>query len=149
MLPVPRTSLTAFAAFHVEASPAPPVRFVRKLPATGLPDDRVQAVLRDLIQSPERLLRFLRALLGGLDGLLEEFDGAGVGMGGRWGDGAGGEDTLLEDLVRAAARAPDRLAPIARLLDELQQTEEGRAVIPDGLLETWNAVAGALKGRGK
>ena len=65
------------------------------------------------------------------------------------GDGSSGDETLLEDLVRAAARAPERLTPIARLLEELQQTEEGRAVIPAGLLETWNAVAEALQGRAR
>jgi len=35
-----------------------------------MPDDRLIKVLRTLIDSPERLLQFLRALLGGLDGLI-------------------------------------------------------------------------------
>jgi hypothetical protein len=146
-LPLPRASLTAFVAFHlaVPGSGADHVRLVRKLPAIGMPADRAHAVLRDLIQSPERLLRFLRALLGGLEGLVDSLGHGEGGAGGSWGQGIDA-DTLLEDLVRAASRDPSRLAPIRRILDDLQQTKEGRAIIPDGLLETWSAVEMALDG---
>ena len=147
-LPLPRASLTAFVAFElwVPDCDADAVRLVRKLPAEGLPPDRAHAVLRDLIQSPARLLRFLRALLGGLEGLGGgPGKGDGSGEGGTW-RSSGSADSLLEDLIRAASRDPARLAPIRRILNDLQETEEGRSIIPEGLLETWMAVESAIEG---
>jgi hypothetical protein len=140
---LPTTKLTAFVAFRLIAAELPEaeLRFVRKLPTTGLPEGRVAQVLRTLIDSQERLLRFLRALLGGLDALAdwsnEEGTGGGVVI---WRTGLGGE-TLLEDLVRAASRDPSRLEPVRRLIDDLRKTEEGRRIVPDELFELWQAVA--------
>ena len=103
-------------------------------------------MLRALLDSPEKFLRFLRALLGGLDTLRDwaqdgrEGDGAAL-----WGTGPGGE-TLLEDLLRTASRDPDRLKPVRRLIHDLRKTEEGRRIVPDDLFEIWTAVEEALAG---
>jgi len=142
---LPITRLTAFVAFRlrVPGSVVDAERLTRKLPAEGLPEGRINHVLRALIDSPERLLRFLRALLGGLEGLTEWTEGPGGASDAAWGVGLGGE-TLVEDLVRAASREPRRLEPIRRLLEDLVATEEGRALVPPGLLETWRAVEEAL-----
>ncbi len=147
ILPVAR--LTAFAAFrlHVPGSGVDAERLTRKLPAEGMPEGRINHVLRGLIGSPEHLLRFLRALLGGLEALVDWGTGDGEGAEGQWGFGLGG-DTLLEDLVRAASRDPERLEPIRRILDDLCATDEGRRIIPEGLLDTWNAVEQAVDGTG-
>jgi len=54
----------------------------------------------------------LRALLGGLDGLVDWSSGeARRAEHFEWGVGLGGE-TLLEDLVRVASRDPKRLEPV-------------------------------------
>ena len=145
ILPVAR--LTSFVAFRLRF-PGVGVdaeRFTRKLPVEGMPEGRINHVLRGLISSPERLLRFLRALLGGLEGLLEVGTEDGAAGTASWREGLGGE-TLLEDLVRAASRDPKRLEPIRRILDDLGATEEGRAIIPEGLMETWEAVEEAVGG---
>ena len=82
----------------------------------------------------EKFLRFLRALLGGLDATVDWAQGEGDGPSGAdWGIGAGG-DTLLDDLVRTAARDPDRLKPVRRLIDDLRKTDEGRRIVPDDLV---------------
>ena len=60
-----------------------------------------------------------------------------------WGIGAGG-DTLLDDLVRTAARYPDRLKPVRRLIDDLRKSDEGRRIVPDDLFEIWTAIEEAL-----
>ncbi|MEA3275002.1 MAG: phospholipase D family protein [Pseudomonadota bacterium] len=146
---LPTSKLTAFVAFRLRIPNllVDDLRLALKLPAEGLPEGRINQVLRALIDSPERLLRFLRALLGGLDALVDW--SAGEGNGGtdaRWGVRLGGE-TLLEDLVRAASREPSRLAPVRRLIDDLRKTEEGRRIVPDALLALWQAVDQAAGSR--
>ena len=144
VLPVAR--LTAFIALrlHVPVHGVDDIRLTLRLPAEGMPSDRIHQVLRSLLDSPEKFLRFLRALLGGLDATVDWAQGEGDGTPGPdWGIGAGG-DTLLDDLVRAAARDPDRLKPVRRLIDDLRKTDEGRRIVPDDLFEVWTAVEEAL-----
>ena len=144
MLPVAR--LTAFIAFrlHVPVSGVDDIRLTLRLPADGMPADRMHQVLRSLLDSPEKFLRFLRALLGGLDATVDwAVNGGKEKDGFDWGIGAGG-DTLLDDLVRTAARDPDRLKPVRRLIDDLRKTDEGRKIVPDDLFEIWTAVEEAL-----
>ena len=143
-LPIAR--LTAFIAFRlsVDVGSVDDVRMTLRLPAQGIPDVRMHHVLRGLLDSPEKFLRFLRALLGGLDSVLgwaqerrqgdTAFD---------WGIGESGE-TLLDDLVRTASRDPDRLKPVRRLIDDLRKTDEGRRIVPDELFSIWTAVEDAL-----
>ena len=144
---LPLVRLTAFAAFRlrVPVRGVDDVRMTLRLPASGIPEDRLHQVLRTLIDSPERFLRFLRALLGGLDGMIDwAKDGSDGSEGGAWGEGFAGE-TLLEDLVRAAARDPERLKPVRRLIDDLRKTEEGRTIVPDDLFAVWSAVEETLR----
>lgn len=143
---LPISRLTAFAAFRLEVrgSGVDAEQFTRLLPTAGMPEGRINHVIRSLISSPEHLLRFLRALLGGLEGMIDLVGGNGAGADGQWGSGLGGE-TLLEDLVRAASRDPKRLEPIRRILDDLSATDEGRRIIPEGLMATWEAVEQALR----
>ena len=61
------------------------------------------------------------------------FDDAGFAM-----------ETLLEDLLRVAARQPKRLQPFQKLISNLQETPEGRALIPKELEMLWKAVEQAL-----
>ena len=143
---LPLARLTAFIAFRlrVAVQGVDDIRMTLRLPAEGMPGDRMHHVLRGLLDSPEKFLRFLRALLGGLDAVLgwTKEDGE-AGVPGTWGVGAGGE-TLLDDLVRTASRDPDRLKPVRRLIDDLRKTEEGRSIVPDELLAVWTAVEEAL-----
>jgi len=143
-LPVAR--LTAFIAFRlrVPLRGVDDVRLTLRLPAEGMPSDRIHQVLRSLLDSPEKFLRFLRALLGGLDATVDWAQGEEDGtLGADWGIGTAG-DTLLDDLVRTAARDPDRLKPVRRLIDDLRKTDEGRRILPDDLFEIWTAVEEAL-----
>ena len=146
-LPVSR--LTAFAAFRLSVAhqSVDDIRMTLKVPVEGMPEGRINAVLRSLIDSPERFLRLLRALLGGIEGMVGwAQNGSGSNQGGSWGSGRGTE-TLLEDLMRTASQDPDRLKPIRRLVNELRETEEGRTIVPDDLLDLWNAVDEAIGGR--
>lgn len=144
-LPIAR--LTAFVAFRLSAPGAAvdDVRISLKLPTQGMPEGRVAHILRNLIDTPERFLRFLRALLGGLEGLGRWAAGeeSTAEQNGGWGTGLGGE-TLLEDLVRTASRDPARLAPIQALIEELRATEDGKRIVPDELYAVWRVVLEAI-----
>ena len=143
-LPVQR--LTALVAFrlHVPVDGVDDLRFALRLPVKGMPEDRMHHLLRNLIDSPERFLAFLRALLGGLDGVVDWARGEG-GQHGEADWGFGPDDaTMLEDLIRTAAREPSRLEPVRRLIDDMRKTEEGRQIVPDDFLGLWTAVQAAV-----
>lgn len=143
--PLPVHRLTAFIAFRlrVPVKGVDDVRMTLRLPATGMPADRVHRILRNLLDSPEKFLAFLRALLGGLDAVAAwAQDGAGTRDPADWGIGTSRE-TLLEDLVRTASGDPDRLKPVRRLIEDLRKTK-GRRIVPDDLFAVWTAVEKAL-----
>ena len=143
---LPIVRLTAFIAFRlsVNVQGVDDVRMTLRLPAHGMPEDRMHHVLKGLLDTPEKFLRFLRALLGGLDTVLGWAQDSGEGEpSSNWGIGQSGE-TLLDDLVRTASRDPDRLKPVRRLIDELRKTEEGRLIVPDELFNIWTAVEEAI-----
>lgn len=151
MWTLPISRLTAFVAFRLRSSTSDieDIRTVLKLPAEGMPEGRISQVLRTLIDSPERLLRFLRALLGGLEGMVDWAQGDGAGTStGPWKAWLGGE-TLLEDLLRVASRDPTRLERVRRLFEDLRDTEDGRKIVPEELLTIWTAVDQALAARNK
>ncbi len=143
---VPVAWLTAFVAFrlYVPVRGVDDIRLTLRLPAEGMPADRLHQVLRSLLDSPGKFLRFLRALLGGLDATTDWATGEGDDPSrADWGIGVGG-DTLLDDLVRTAARHPDRLKPVRRLIDDLRKSDEGRRIVPDDLFEIWTAIEEVL-----
>lgn len=147
---LPMSRLTAFVAFRIEVDAnIDDVRMALKLPATGMPEGRVSQVLRTLIDSPQRFLQFLRALLGGMDEITDWAMGEGNGS---WqGQGLDGMSnaTLLEDLLRAASQDPQRLEPLQRLIEDLRTTAEGRDIVPDDLHELWQTIYSVVQASGE
>jgi hypothetical protein len=68
--------------------------------------------------------------------------GSFIGSDAQAGDGWAAASGLpvLESMVRALARDPERLDHIARLLESLSASDEGRALIPDGLTAVWEPI---------
>ena len=140
--------LTSFCAFELVVSDGGIVEralLARNLPIEGLPDDREERLLRELLKDRDTVLRLLWILLSSedptVDGLVE---GVGAGAGFAPGVGLGGFP-LLEVLVRVLARDPTALDPIRRLIEDLSRSEEGRALLPDGLQAIWEPVS-AVRG---
>ena len=140
--PLPVVWLTAFVAFRLEVGveEVDDLRFAMRLPASGLPSDRAARILRSFVDSPAKFMQFLRALLGGLEGQSILLPGDGEGNSSVAWEGALGEGTLLEDMLRAASRDPERLDVVRRLVVDLQRTEDSRTVVPPDLLELWQAI---------
>jgi len=133
-------ALTVFWAFRATATSGAArasVEFVLKLPAAGMPESRNRAVLASLIDNSDRFLRYLALLL------VEDPDQPGkkiIRPPGPVDPNLGGDvviEGLLEDLVRAYSRSPERIERIRRLVDDLAAS--GSASIPAKFAEVWRA----------
>lgn len=121
-------------------------RFALSLPLAGGPAGRREAILRQVLDDPQKVLRFLQFLLGeGADDPMRG-DGGPVEGTGLTSRGQQEEFVVLEALLRALAREPTRLDEVHRLLQDLGDGDEGRRRIPAGLLEVWPAIWAAREG---
>lgn len=135
------TSLEALSAFVVfEITDADGVRTSCVVPARldGVPEERDRVLLRALIGSADRFLRYLLALLAddGHDlGLLDLVDQ--VTVDGHTADGHGGTGLpVLEHLLRTLRRDPARLAAIDPLVSDLAADD----ALPSGFVDVWQAL---------
>jgi hypothetical protein len=140
-------ALTSFFAFELsarEGSASLTIGFLVNASLIGAPADRRERILVNLLKNRSDLMRFLLFLLGGdtgdgrfaevgpnlLRGLLEDSD-ARRDM--TW-------QNLFEPMVQALAGDPAKLDDIHRLVTDLQQTEEGRALLPEGWEAIWEPI---------
>jgi hypothetical protein len=121
-------------------------RFVLNLPLTGGPVGRREAILRQILDDPQKVIRFLQFLLN--DEQVDPMADPSATKDGESPGSHGGEEgfVLLESLLRALARDPKRLDEVDKLLKELGDDEEGRQRIPKGLLDVWSALWEARQG---
>jgi hypothetical protein len=105
----------------------------------GAPEDRHSRLLAAMLRDPERLLRYLLLLLADPEPLGgEPAEVAGEGWMGRWTGSTWDELPLLELLLRAVERSPERLDHIDRLLCDLGLERD--RILPAG----WEAVWGPI-----
>jgi hypothetical protein len=103
------------------------------------PPDREGRLLAAMLRDPDRLLRYLMLLLSDADRLLGTADGDAANRWiGRWRASSWDEVPLLELLVRAADRHPDRLDHIEHLLRDLG--DQRSDVLPEGFEDVWEPV---------
>lgn len=146
-------SLTGFMAFELiatQGSKQKRLRFVLNLPIAGLPAERDKEILHSIISDRQKFIRYLLFILSDetdfdqLQKLISDPSttnsqnglGSGVGL------------PLLEELVRATSRAPEKIDRIAALVADLNQSEQGRAVLPEAFDHIWIAFETWRKGAG-
>lgn len=125
-----------------------------RLPLDGAPGGRAEAVTAELLSDTDRLLRFILLLLaddGDSDRMLTELedlltertvDGS-VGAGG----GTGGLP-LLEPMLRALYRAPERLDEIDRLLADMRTAGAStERLLPPEVEQLWATISEVRKSR--
>jgi hypothetical protein len=143
--PVSFEALTAFCNVEVTAGEgelAVCERFALALSLEGAPDDRQERLLLSLLRDPKQVLRLLMLLLAE-EGMVPAFgDGDGAAFAPFGPIGAVGEagEGLLEALLVALERSPYRLDEVARLLEDLSHSADGKALLPAGLPEIWTAI---------
>lgn len=134
-------SATRFVSFELASDVCDRSRsFVLLLECDTIPSDRDAHLVRLVIDNQQRFVEYLYALLGWADDALG-LSGEAAADASTWNkprkrDAHG----LLEQLVRAKARTPERLAEVRRVVDALCATEHGRAILPDGFEDVWSVI---------
>lgn len=146
--PVSLLGLTSFFIFEAESTTLQLHRqFVLNIPLENVPENRQEAILRELLSDRGRVLRFLLLLLldTGARDLSKLFaastDGTGTFSFVQSLFGA----TLFESLVRALDRDPERLDQVAATVEDLRKTNEGRELLPDDFDAIWAPIWSARK----
>lgn len=136
------TSITPYVVLGVSLGPRRHEILVRAQ-LDGDPSHRRSAVLASCMSSPEDFLRYVLALLGDDDPAGGEVEG------GAWASTAMGAwldpERVLESMLLAASRSPQRLEHLQRLVVELERTDRGRSVIPDDFRAVWEPVWAATR----
>jgi hypothetical protein len=138
-------ALTAFWAFEIELTlddKRAHRRFAVVARLEGAPEDREQRILRSLLTDQKQVLRLLLLLLASEDLDASQLVAAASSNGdpsAPW-VAAWDEPTFLESLLVGLSRSPQRLDHVARLIEDLRQTEEGRALLPPDLEALWDPV---------
>jgi hypothetical protein len=141
--------LTSFVAFEIEAEEKThraTRRFVLNLPTEGMPEGRREKILRWLLKDPAQVLRLLLLLLAdspeeGVEALLQ----GRRDKGGAAGLAPWGERQILESLLHALDRGPERLDQMAGLVADLEADPETKSLIPDGFHDIWAPIWEARK----
>lgn len=139
--------LTSFLAFEASGRTGDRVRsveFVVNATLIGEPANRKDRILQGMLRDKQSVVRFLLLLLSEAG---EEFDlGAGSTGGARTGRSMeeSESEALLEPLLRAFERSPGRIAAVASLVRELEATDGGSSLVPEGLAELINVIEAAI-----
>lgn len=118
--------------------------FVARLDLTGVPDGRTEAVIAELLSDSDRLLAFLLLLLavdgGDAERAIDELARLGEGKGRSGGTASNMGLPLLEPLLRALDRDPERLDQIGTLLGQLSASEQTAELVPEELRALWQTI---------
>lgn len=125
-----------------------------RLPMDGAPGGRAEAVTAELLSDTDRLLRFILLLLaddGDSDRMLAELEALLTErtVGGSTSASGGGEGLpLLEPMLRALHRAPERLEEIDRLLGDMRTAGAStNRLLPPELEELWETIIEVRRSR--
>jgi hypothetical protein len=138
---VPVTLLTSFVVFHLLArrdNQRVGLSFVRNVPIRGLPEERDQRILQEIISDRSRFVRYLLFILAGE--AAEQLIPTTRGM--RGGGSAAAPHLslpLFEELVRAFSRQSEKIQRIAKLVDDLRAAGQADELLPEGFEEIWQA----------
>lgn len=123
------------------------------VPIIGDPLDRRQRALADILNSSERVLRYLAFLLG-IDDYRRPVDfnhsdegRVSVGASTAFYDASPPPIVLFEPLVRAVGSDIDRLASVAEQIAELRALPDAEELIPSEFLKMWDVVLNVVSTR--
>jgi hypothetical protein len=139
--------LTAFFAVELilrEGRKTERIGFVIRAALEGAPADRLDRLLVQLLRTRGDVLRYMLFLLAGDDAAIATVRGLTGDPSSRSGSGDGQASAidlpLVEWMVRALARTPERVDHLARLIASLRATDEGRELLPQDLDEIWDVI---------
>lgn len=144
-------ALTSFFAFTVNLvgnNKRYGIEFALNVPLLDLPQDRMSQLLYKILQDRTNVLRLLMLMLAD-DQELEEFltppgNDASDAQGAIW---QVGHDGVFEALVRALDRHPEKLERVAHLIEDLNRSDQGRQLLPEGIEQIWQPIQEAMRSR--
>lgn len=143
------TTLFAFEASVRNQEDGPVERFVLGVPLEGLPrEERDAALKRQILKDPTAFIRYLLMLLSGPedDGLAPWLGRIRTKVSGQF--SSIDDLPLLESLVRAHCREPERLEDVRRLIADLKGSDHDQeTVVPESFLELWSVFEERLETR--
>lgn len=143
-------SITGLIAVELQAAAKNlKLRFVLNLFVNGLPEERIAAILQTVVRNKDGFLRYLLLLLGDQQVPVGDApDGEGLDAG-SWTSGSSSIVPLLEELVRAYSRHPEKLEDVSRVVKRLISGKEKHAIVPEAFMEIWQVFEKAMKDRKK
>lgn len=138
-------NISGFLAFRITAPDATETAFVVPVELVGLPEARDRMLLRALIGSAERFLRYLLALLDHDPAETDVLERASVGEAPE--DPAAATATVvpvLEKLLRTMRRDPAKLASLHPLVADLARDD----ALPPGFADLWALIHAAAPTEG-
>lgn len=142
------SALTGFIAFNLKIKTKDhklSTSFVLNLPTEGIPEDRDKKILQKIISNQERFIKYLLFLLSDEESLA---GGQIFKKVNKYKNGNNRETInlpLLEELVRAYSRNPEKINSVKKLIEDLTDTEEGKKLLPKNFDKIWNAFMNAKK----
>jgi len=137
-------AITAFFAFEMtleRADKKAKSRFVVKANLEGVPEGRFSYLVRSLLKNRNQVLRMFFMLLADQD--IPSVHGGGKS----WTPGGIGDSTngapeipLLESLLRALDRDPEKIDRINALVKDLVASNKGVELLPEGFNDIWPAI---------
>lgn len=142
-------ALTAFFAFEVKVGDSARTEiFVLIVELQGAPTDRRERLLRSFLKDRQRLLRFLMFLLAD-DAELADALGTDRAKA-RLHDAtetSHSNGALLETLLRALHRTPERLDAVARLVEDVKRQPDCEELLPLKFDQIWEPIWAARQAR--
>lgn len=137
-------ALTSFWVFEVTAEEKGiklSASFILNLTVEGMPEGRNKFILQHLIANSEKFVRYLIFLL--VEDPEEAYIGASSGHVSGTSNGmanyGGVNFPLLEELVRAYSRNPDKLSRVDSLVNDLKSSDDWEKILPPGFDGIWDA----------
>lgn len=144
---LPLDQISGFVAFQLVSEYQDIQRaFTLNLPLVGLPIERETAIIRSIIRDQAAFMRYIRLLLADFLDLPDPYSAQGDGGQGRWNYSSNSADGILEDMVRAFAREPERLLFLDRMIDRLDGADG--SIVPDDFKTLWDTFRSALSEKG-
>ena len=138
--------LTSFFVFRI-ADPVLGIysQFVVNAPLVNPPSGRHEALLHSILSDPERVQRFLMLLLGEGDPnrLPEGVAGDSAQLESSGNFSSSNNASLFETLMKAINRHPDKMRDAAKLIEELNKSEESRSRLPKDFHSIWDPIFAA------
>ena len=144
------TGLIAFE-FVAEINKKISLRMVLNLPVAGFPENRDDAIFRLVLNNKEGFLRYVLLLLseyaGGFFSSRDIFSRKGT-IGSLAGNFSG-DTAILEELVRAFSRGPDKLKEVKSVVKRLTSDQTKSSSVPQEFLRLWEVFETAMEEAGK